>query len=417
MRSARNFAGNNSGNIAITSAFSLMMLMTAGAVSIDYSVMYNQSSRLQEAADHAALSAVKEAALEGWKGRSAGQVASLMISTKLANTRYATLPYKEAVTVNANANSVTVEIKQKTAGYFLDSLPNRSPYVTASATARATGRTSVCIIALHPSDSNALSIVGKSSLTANGCAAYSNSLSSAGMAVLKGAVMDTTLNCTAGGYKGSAGAYRPEPVTDCPVVDDPLADRAQPPVGPCVAKNLVLKGGTHTLQPGTYCGGISTKGNVNVKLQPGVYVIKDGMLNISGNSTFAGENVGFFFTGEEATFTFNTATTLSLTAPRSGDLAGILFFEDRDEDDDERDFIIKSKDAQRMVGTIYLKRGRLAVSKESKYGQRSEWSAIIANRIDIANGPDLQINSNYAASKVPAPAGITGKNARSYLSN
>ena len=75
-----------------------------------------------------------------------------------------------------------------------------------------------------------------------------------------------------------------------------------------------------------------------------------------------------------------------------------------------RTFAIRSMNAEQFEGTIYLPRGNLLVEKASRLGQKSNWTAIVANKIKIDSGPQLVINSNYGASNIPAPNGIEGKN-------
>ena len=55
------------------------------------------------------------------------------------------------------------------------------------------------------------------------------------------------------------------------------------------------------LTPGTYCGGIVIQGAAQVRLQPGVYAIKDGPLIISRSAKLTGTDVGLYFAGELAT--------------------------------------------------------------------------------------------------------------------
>ena len=118
-----------------------------------------------------------------------------------------------------------------------------------------------------------------------------------------------------------------------------------------------------------------------------------------------GENVGFYFDGAKATFDFGVSTQVNLTAPKSGSMSGILFFEARNSVAN-RDFVIRSKDAERFEGTVYLPKGRFVVDKASRVGQLSDWTAIIARQIEIKNGPSLQINADYGASDIPVPNGI-----------
>ena len=108
------------------------------------------------------------------------------------------------------------------------------------------------------------------------------------------------------------------------------------------------------------------------------------------------------------------STQVALTAPKSGPLAGILFFEDR-KSEANREFIIRSKDAERFEGTVYLPKGKLIIDKASRVGQRSAWTAIIAKRIETGKGPQVEINADYASSTIPVPEGIAPQGGRAIL--
>jgi hypothetical protein len=61
--------------------------------------------------------------------------------------------------------------------------------------------------------------------------------------------------------------------------------------------------------------------------------MRGGGLRVTGNPTLTGSNVTFYFTGDSK-YPYGGATmhggeTVTLSAPTTGDLAGILFFQDR----------------------------------------------------------------------------------------
>ena len=66
---------------------------------------------------------------------------------------------------------------------------------------------------------------------------------------------------------------------------------------------LPTSGGTVTLSPGIYYGGITnTKGSATVKLNSGIYVLAGGGITIQkGSPTFTGSNVMFYNTGSNYT--------------------------------------------------------------------------------------------------------------------
>ena len=140
--------------------------------------------------------------------------------------------------------------------------------------------------------------------------------------------------CTAGGFDGARANFAPPPQTGCPPIQDPLRDRAAPPVGACTAipssanskrdtsGNLVDQ--SATLDPGTYCGGLYITKNASVTLRAGIYVMKDGPLIVDKNAVMTGTDVAFYFTGNKGGLLFDKKTTVSLSAPTTGPMPGLL---------------------------------------------------------------------------------------------
>ncbi len=107
-----------------------------------------------------------------------------------------------------------------------------------------------------------------------------------------------------------------------------MSSRAPPPVGACNYKNKVVDGITAMLPPGVYCGGLKLTNGAVVKLSSGIFIIKDGPLTVDGGASLSGTEVGIYLKGSAANLTFDADTTIGLSAPKDGPLAGILIFDD-----------------------------------------------------------------------------------------
>jgi hypothetical protein len=142
--------------------------------------------------------------------------------------------------------------------------------------------------------------------------------------------MKTSLFGVTGSYRGNN--FNPPPMTGAERVPDPLASVPFPAAGPCV--DLSLKGSgkiskeSMTLSPGTYCGGLDINSGSNVRLEPGVYIFKDGELKISA-STVTGTDVMIAFTGKGAKFWMTGGAIVKVTSPSSGPYMNMQFMEDR----------------------------------------------------------------------------------------
>jgi hypothetical protein len=127
-----------------------------------------------------------------------------------------------------------------------------------------------------------------------------------------------------GGDKINGGpSVTPSPQIGQPVVSDPLAGVAVPAVG-SVCDFTKWHNASTTLNPGTYCGGITISGGSNVTFNPGTYILLGGGLNISGDSSANGTGVTFYNTGN-AEYAYKPVvvsggSATSFSAPVSGPL-------------------------------------------------------------------------------------------------
>ena len=90
-------------------------------------------------------------------------------------------------------------------------------------------------------------------------------------------------------------------------------------------------------------------------------------------------------------------------------MAGILFYESRLAQLG-RTFTILSNNAHKLLGTIYLPRGKLLVDTKAKVADLSAYTVIVAKQIEV-KGANLVVNSDYGGTDVPVPEGV-GPNSR-----
>ncbi|MGB7336172.1 MAG: pilus assembly protein TadG-related protein [Salaquimonas sp.] len=409
MKLIKEFCGAIAGNFAITLGVAAAPLMGAMALAVDYGTIYSKSSELQSLADASALAVVKEMALANSKSIDVQSIAESYANGQFSDQKGTSLVVE--ATAATDRTSVDVALSYTWQPFFAHYL-NASvlPLKAASKAGFTGGTSSVCILGLDDTSEFTVNIGSKSSVTANGCSLFSNSKAKNGLNTDSNATITADTIQTAGGYSGQDMNYSPFPITDALAILDPLADRAAPTVGACDYKDFSLTDDvTQTLKPGVYCNGLSIDSAAIAKLEPGEYIIKDGPLSVQGNASLIGEHVGFYFTGNTAVFDFGVSTQAVLTAPKTGNLSGILFYEDRNSMPN-RVFTIRSKDAEKFEGTVYLPQGTLFIDKESRVGQLSNWTAIIVKRFEVGKGPQLMVNSDYANSDVPVPEGVAGKN-------
>ncbi|MBY0610887.1 MAG: pilus assembly protein [Beijerinckiaceae bacterium] len=378
-----------------------MLASVGGAV--DYFLLTKVQLNLQTVADAAALAGASDFRLAD---STAARVTS--ITEGLAKSQLRQLSQNADIKVTVDQKSMVVHVDLQTTQhtFMLPIIGGRSEVeLSAAATAVVKGSASICVIGLDSKENQTVYLEKDAKLEAPNCAIYSNSTKNNGLKAMKNSQVHALFICSAGGkYSDKSDAFTPSPQVDCPIMADPLAAREPPPVGDCTATNLKISSYAK-LDPGTYCGGISIEKTAMVEMNPGVYVIKDGLLNVTGQASLKGANVGFYLTGKGATINFDANTSISLTAPKTGIMAGMLFFEDRANKFGQKHDIL-SNDAKMLLGTIYLSGGELSVASSQPVAQDSAYTIVVARKFSLSAGPTMVMNTNYNDTDIPVPAGV-----------
>ena len=399
---------NRAGSLAITWALTAPVVLAGLGVCIDYLMLSRTTTHLQAAADAAALSSVKELGLSGLSNE---QIKAIGVSfTEETLSRWYSESEIDATAINVDvdngANSVEVAVTMTWSPFMLHMFDAKATPVTVRARANNAARRLACVLGLSKVLPAGVELWSDARLSANNCNVYSNTELPTGLIVKDDATLRADMICVSGGYVAlRPKAVSPDPITDCPAFEDPLASRSAPKVGLCDHLAKVILNKTVTLDPGVYCGGLAILGTSKVTLNPGVYIIHNGLLKVGDKAQMTGENVGFYLSGLLTLMQFDSDTTIDLTAPKSGPLAGILFFEDR-KAPPLRVHRIGSNNARNLLGTIYLPVGTLLVDANAPVADQSAYTAIVAYSLQLQEGPDLQLNGDYDSTDVPVPEGL-----------
>lgn len=403
----RMLARSRSGSITTITAFCTPAVFAILGVAIDYVMMAHVKGHLQAAADAAALAGVKELSLAG-----ATKTQVKAVAENFAYDNLRELPSGKNgalsidIKIDKEKHTVDVDITKEWTPFFLHFIAAEITPIRAHAQASTIGLRLACVLGLAPLVPPSVQLWANASLVADGCDVYSNTKIPLGLVVNDNATLKADLICVSGGYVAlSPGAVEPKPITDCPSFDDPLASRPAPKVGGCDHLAMIIINQNKTLNPGTYCGGLTILGKSKVKLNPGVYIIHNGLLKVSDSASMTGENVGFYLSGLLTLMLFDSGSTIDLTAPKDGLLAGILFFEDR-KAIPLRIHRIGSNNARNLVGTIYLPLGILFVDANAPVADNSAYTALVVRSLQLSKGPNLVLNSDYKSSSIPVPDGL-----------
>ena len=317
---------NDRGAIIAPLAIMMPILLGMAGLGIDIGNWYNGKRQAQAAADAAA----RAGALEMVRN---GSESVIRIAAKEDAQSYG---YGNAdIDINmpplagpyaGDGFAVEAVIHHHAESYFAQALFNLDVTVEARAVAKAV-EMDTCVWALEETDTG-ITINGTADVVLD-CGIFANSTNSIALDQVGSSCVTASSIRVVGGHAGTC--LDPEPLTAYPY-PDPFADLNPPSYGSCDHNGKVkVNGGNVTLEPGVYCKGIDVVGGAHVTFNAGEYIFKGGSIKFSGGSSLEGDDVVFYLTdgaGGHAELDI-TATTIDLSAPTSGDLEGILFFQDR----------------------------------------------------------------------------------------
>jgi hypothetical protein len=389
--------------------FSIFVLCGFLGLSLDASLLYFHKRRMQTAADAGAYAG----ALEKLRGSSTGVTSSAKNDTSLNGftdgTNGVVVAVNSPPTSGAkagDANFVEVIISQPQSTWFMRALNVTTASVAARAVAGIGNTGNGCVYALNRDSSNS-----NNGFSANGttdstfsCGVFSNS----NFRSVGGACVVTPTVSYVGTYDNhnAEGSCGPEGITQGVPIVDPLKSRYSiPGYSGCDQNNFKITSGTTVhISPGVYCGGISIGGTVaNVIFDPGTYVLVGGGMDVNGSVSVTGADVTFFNTypgtqtNKYSGVGINGSGTVTLTAPTSGQYAGLLFYQDpRVAWSASNGSVIAGGANSVYNGIIYFPSTDLTYSgNSSSVADSSGYTVLIGYNVRI-NG-SARVNSDFSA--------------------
>lgn len=298
--------------------------------------------------------------------------------------------------------------------------------VTRAAKAIATREFPLCLLALEPSETG-IRIAGNGELAAPNCAIWSNSSSLEAIKFEDGGSMTASSICAVGRTNGDTlSNVTPPPTDNCQAIPDPLADWTPPTIGSCdtIGGYTITEsaGVTARLSPGVFCGGLWAVSD-KIKLDPGLYVIKDGPLYLNGSDELIAEGVTFLLSGANATVHIQGDGILNVTAPDTGPNAGIALIEDRktysfknvlkaklagktvkEEEVSDLYYATSTVDGNGQIlieGLIYLPTQKMQITGNGWGKKSSPYLQIVARFIEITDLGQLDIDFRPSEMSVP----------------
>ena len=322
------------GQIFALTGFVLVGICAVVAVAADLGYFFEYRRRMQTGVDGAAMAGADQLRRGGtdaeirtaaWAGSAADGFPHGVGGTVI------TVNHPPASGYYAGKNGyVEAIISQRRPTIFMGILGFQSTNVSTRAVAGVKDSPN-CIYALNPTASHAFNTSGGAAINAS-CGIVVDSADSAAMSSSGGSTVVNASKITVSGNT-SGCCFSPTPKTNVPPEPDPLATTAAPTFSGCTYTNFKVASSVATLFQGVYCGGIDISGGSVVAFSPGLYVLNGGGLSVSGGSTLSGTGVTFYNTASGhysyKPISISGGTTGLLSAPTSGPMEGMLFFQDR----------------------------------------------------------------------------------------
>ncbi len=412
----RGVASDVRGSMAPLIAFGVIVGISGAALSVDLI----RGSALQQSLHMAADAAALAAAARLPDTTAATEVALAYVEKNMPATQYGRVLDPADVefglwdaknrTFTPQTGTVTAvrvttrlsEQNENAVGTFFAGILGRSKIdVAASAIAGRSG--APCVIALDPAAKGSTSLKTNASIEATACGVQVNSTANAALSISGNSTIEASDICVGGTVsRMNASSTTPEAREHCPGQADPLANLQPPSYSGCDHGLTVLKDVVKTLSPGVYCTGIQITGTSDITLAPGTYVLLNGPLMIASTAKLRGENVTIYLKGLLANIDFLDDAQIELTAPTSGDMAGILFFQDRA----SRNIHFWAGDSStNLHGVIYVPGSKLYSSNTNLITPTRACAVLIANELefDKESGMSIDLTDAKCRAGLPGP--------------
>lgn len=387
----RSFISNRSGNLALTFALAAVPVLGAAGFAVTYAGALLEKSQLQQALDAAVLAGTS-------LGHSVSEEQRLAVAYSLAANAQPSLgrdPKLEITSENVAVDFTTIKdtvhgvATIKVENIFAGFIGSEALSVRVMANAEKRQSEPICLHALNETGETGLEVFGHATLDAD-CVAMANSGSDEAIKVYgaKSSAIAKRFGLT-GSYSGSVS---PKPETDIEPVKDLYATLPIPRPGLCIELGDRLKKGTFDIEPGTYCGGLSVSPGATVRMRPGIYVMKDGPLQIGAGSVVSGEEVIIAFVGTDSVLDVNANSQITLTSPKSGTYKNVQMVSDRElMGSSKGEEATISSSVMDFDGLIYLPEQDMWIKGDSRVTGRAPSMIMVADQYRIQDGATVTV--------------------------
>lgn len=313
----------------------LAMFAMAGLV-LEAGNVYMEKTKIQHAADAAALAAVREIQKNG-----NAYAVAVANSTSAANgythganntTVAVNIPPGGSGSFASDSNYVRVTITRSVATNLAQVVGVTALAASGSAVGGPAPFALPCVLAMpDPINSTGVELGGSSSLVGSGCGFAVRSTHSKAIKV-GGSATASAGEIRLGTGAGWEGSVNPTPTFADPasnIFKDPFAGNLPAPAL-TTCKTPIPTANFQPDSPGgtvTYCSDVEIKDS-NATFQPGIYIFDNKKLKLSGSGSMSGSGIFLYFAGKDAQIELVGSGSIDISAPTSGTYQGTLMWQD-----------------------------------------------------------------------------------------
>lgn len=325
----REIAGSERGSVAIQIGLALIVVIGMVALGIEITFLMYKHRQMQSAADSAALGGATALAI--------GYPADFALEARAIAASVGFVHGVDDVTVTVNSpptigshvgdtSAVEVIVQQSQTlsmvGLFRAGLFD----VGARAVATQGNANLYCILALDPAAASAVHLQNNVVVGSSDCGVAVNSNSDSALVLRNNAAINGPVSVHGNWFLGNNASLNGSPtVNRAPTVADPYAGTQLQPVPPCTSQSgSAGNNATVNFTQGHFCDGWNFGNKVKVNLAPGSYYIDD-KISFGTNFELNGTDDVTLIINNFAV-NFGNGAEINITAPATGDYAGLAFF-------------------------------------------------------------------------------------------
>lgn len=218
------------GNVALILGLIAPILALVIGASTDYAIAVNERTRAQQAVDAASLAGAKELSLADVNRENVPAIVKAVVDATYNANRQSASSTSYAVTTNIVQQSglplqVQVNLTGEVATKFGKVFGLGDTVLNVISVAIVVGKPNVCLLTIEQTLLPSISLQNSAKVIGQNCGVYANSRYLYAVWAQDNSLLQANVICSAGGKGGGKGNYIPEPLTDCPQFDDPLAGR------------------------------------------------------------------------------------------------------------------------------------------------------------------------------------------------